>query len=321
MEHRIDLKPDAVPHHEGARRMASWKAEKANEEVKHLLSLDLIELSFSPWACGIVMAKKKGPQLRFCCDFRFLNAKTIRDAYPLPRIDESLARLGYAIYFTTLVLGSAFWQVPLREEDRPKTAFACELGLYQWKVMPFGLSNATATFQRLMSRVLMDIAQSYGNLVMCYVDDVIIATGTVDKHIEGIREVLSCLRRAGLKCKPSKCEFLKCSIKYLGRIVDKEGVRSDPESVETVMDWGRPRNKRELQNFLGFANYYREFIRNHSELVEPMNRLIKKGLDFEWNEEAQKAFELTKVELRSAPVLALPKERMAHSFWTQTPQT
>ena len=155
MEHRIDLEPGAVPHHESARRMASWKAEKANEEVRHLLSLDLNEPSFSPSACGIVMAKKKCNQLRFCCDFQFLNAKTIRDAYPLPRIDESLARLGCAIYFTLLDLGSAFWQVPLREEDRP--AFACEPGLYQWKVMPFGLSNATATFQRLMSRILMDV--------------------------------------------------------------------------------------------------------------------------------------------------------------------
>ena len=148
---------------------------------------------------------------------------------------------------------------------------------------------------------------SYGNLVMCYVDDVIIATGTVDEHIDRIGEVLSCLRRAGLKCKTSKCEFLKCSIKYLGRIVDKEGVRRDPETVETVMQWRRPRNKRELQSFLGFANYYREFIKNHSELVEPMSRLVKKNLDFEWNEEAQKAFDLTKEKLCSAPVLALPR--------------
>ncbi len=116
IEHRIDLEPDAIPHHEVARRMASWKASQANEEVRHLLSLDLIEPSYSSWACGVVMAEKK---VRFCCDFRFLNAKTIRDAYPLPKIDESITRLGCACYFTTLDLGSAFWQVPLREEDRP----------------------------------------------------------------------------------------------------------------------------------------------------------------------------------------------------------
>ena len=168
VEHRIDLEADAVPDHEGARRMGSWKATQANEEeVRHLLGLDLIEPSYSPWTCGVVMAKKKGNQLKFCCDFRFLNAKTIRDAYPLPKIDESIARLGCACYFTALDLGSAFWQVPLRNEDRPKTAFACELGLFQWKVMPFGLSNATATFQRPMSKVLMDAAQSYGCHVLC----------------------------------------------------------------------------------------------------------------------------------------------------------
>ena len=136
VEHRIDLEEDAVPHHERARRMAPLKAEKVNEEVRHLLSLDLTErgplrASNSPWACGIVMAKEKSNRLRFCCDFRFLNAKTKRDAYPICRIDGSLARLGCSIYFTILDLGSAFWQVPLREQDTPKTAFACELELYQ----------------------------------------------------------------------------------------------------------------------------------------------------------------------------------------------
>ncbi len=174
--------------------------------------------------------------------------------------------------------------------------------------MPFGLSNATATFQQLMSKVLMDVAQSYGNLVMCYVDDVIIATSTIDQHIDRISEVLSCLRRAGLKCKPSKCEFLKTSIKYLGRIIDGEGVKPHPESIQTVMQWKRPRNKRELQSFLGFANYYREFIKGHSELVEPMNRLVRKSQDFQWTPEAEESFDLTKKKLCSAPTLALPRE-------------
>ncbi len=143
---------------------------------------------------------------------------------------------------------------------------------------------------------------------MCYVDDVIISTSTVDQHIDRIAEVLSCLRRAGLKCKPSKFEILKCSIKYLGRVIDKEGVRPDPEPVETVMELRRPRNKRELQSFLGFANYYREFVEGHSELVEPMNRLIKKNLEFQWDAEADAAFENTKKRLCSAPVLALPRQ-------------
>ena len=131
VEHRIDLEPDAVPWHEGARRLAPFKAEKVKEEIKHLLSLDLIEPAYSPWACGIVVAKKKGNQLRFCCDFRHLNAATLKDAYPIPRIDESLAKLGQAKLFKTLDLGSAFRQVPLRKEDLYKTAFASQLGLHR----------------------------------------------------------------------------------------------------------------------------------------------------------------------------------------------
>ena len=123
---------------------------------------DMIEPSKSPWACGVVMAKKKGGQLRFCCDFRYLNAVTIKDAYPIPRIDESLSKLGDAKFFTTLDLGSAFWQVPLRKQDREKTGFACELGLFQWKRMPFGLCNATATFQRLMAQALTSALRNTG---------------------------------------------------------------------------------------------------------------------------------------------------------------
>ena len=225
VEHEIQLEEGTVPHREGARRMTPHKSEACRAEIEMLLEYDMIEPSKSPWACGVVMAKKKGGQLRFCCDFRYLNAVTIKDAYPIPRIDESLSKLGDAKFFTTLDLGSAFWQVPLRKKDREKTGFACELGLYQWKRMPFGLCNATATFQRLMAQALARVTKKYGNLVMCYVDDVVIATPTLEDHIDRLDEVFGCMKRAGLKCKPSKCEILRDSIKYLGRMVDRHGVR------------------------------------------------------------------------------------------------
>ena len=239
-----------------------------------------------------------------------MNAVTIKDAYPIPRIDESLSKLGDAKFFTTLDLGSAFWQVPLRKKDREKTGFACELGLYQWKRMPFGLCNATATFQRLMAQALTRVTKKYGNFVMCYVDDVVIATPTLEDHIDRFDEVFGCMKRAGLKCKPSKCEILRDSIKYLGRMVDRHGVRPDPEAVEAVLTWKAPRTDTQLMSFLGFANYYREFIKGYADKVYPMQKLMRnKGKKFEWNDEAEVAFENIKRELSEAPVLGMPTEK------------
>ena len=146
VEHEIELEETAVPHREGARRMTPLKLDACRKEIETLPEYDMIEPSKSPWACGVVMAKKKGDQLRFCCDFRYLSSVTVKDAYPIPRIDESLSKLGDANLFTTLDLGLAFWQVPLRKQDRAKTGFACELGLFQWKRMPFGLCNARLHF-------------------------------------------------------------------------------------------------------------------------------------------------------------------------------
>ena len=180
---------------------------------------------------------------------------TIKDAYPISRIDESLSKLGDAKFFTTMDLGSAFWQVPLRKKDRDKTEFACELGLYQWKRMPFGLCNATATFQRLMAQALTRVTKKYGNLVICYVDDVVIATSTLEDHVDKFDEVFGCMKRAGLKSKPSKCEILRDSTKYLGRMVDRHGVRPDPETIEAVLTWNAPRTDTQLMSFRGFANF------------------------------------------------------------------
>ena len=309
VEHEIELEENAMPHREGARRMTPHKSDACRKEIETLLEYDMIEPSKSPWACGVVMAKKKGDQLRFCCDFRYLNSVTVKDAYPIPRIDESLSKLGDAKFFTTLDLGSAFWQVPLRKQDRDKTGFACELGLFQWKRMPFGLCNATATatFQRLMAHALIGVTKKYGNLVMCYVDDVVIATPTLEDHID---EVFACMKRSGLKCKPSKCEILKDSIKYLGRMVDRHGIRPDPDAVEAVLTWKSPKTEHQLMSFLGFANYYREFIKGYADKVYPMQQLMRhKGKKFTWNNAAVESFQRIKRELCEAPVLEMPTEK------------
>ena len=290
--------------------MTPHKSDACRKEIETLLEYDMIEPSKSPWACGVVMAKKKGDQLRFCCDFRYLNSVTAKDAYPIPRIDESLSKLGDAKIFTTLDLGSAFWQVPLRKQDRDKTGFACGLGLFQWKRMPFGICNARATFQRLMAHALIGVTKKYGNLVMCYVDDVVTATLTLEDHIERLDEVFACMKRSGLKCKPSKCEILKDSIKYLGRMVDRNGIRPDPDAVEAVLTWKSPKMEHQLMSFLGFANYYREFIKGYADKVYPMQQLMRyKGKKFTWNNAAEESFQRIKKELCEAPVLGMPTEK------------
>ena len=171
----------------------------------------------------------------FCCEIRYLKSVTVKDAYPIPRIDESLSKLGDAKFFTTFDLASAFWQVLLRKQDRKNTGFACELGLFQWKMMSFGQCSATATFQRLMSQALTRITKNYGTLVMCYVDNGVIATSTLEDNIERLDEVFASIKRARLKCKPSKCEILKYSIKYLRRMVDNKVIRPDPDAVKAVL--------------------------------------------------------------------------------------
>ena len=234
----------------------------------------------------------------------------MKDAYPIPRIDESLSKLGDAKFFTTLDLGSAFWQVPLRKQDRDKTGFARELGLFQWKRMTFRLCNATATFQRLMAHALIGVTKKYGNLVMCYMVDVVIATPTLEDHIERLDEGFACMKRSGLKCKPSKCEILKDSIKYLGRMVNRLGIRPDPDAVEAVLTWKSQKLEHQLMSFLGFANYYRKFIKGYAIKVYPMQQLMRhKGKSFRWNNAAEESFQRIKKELCEALVLGMPTEK------------
>ena len=237
--HPVELEPGAVPHREGARRMSPEKAERANQEVRNLLVLGKIQPSLSPWASGIVMVKKKNGELRFCFDFCPLNGVTIKDAYPLPRIDESFARLGKARILTSIDLAWAFWQIPVRKADRQKTAFACELGLFEWRRMPFGMCNASATFQRAIARALRKI-------VKAYIDDIVVATETVEDHKVRLREVFECLREAGFKMRVFKCDFMKSEIKYLGRVVSAEGIKPDPKAVSKLRDWEIPRTKTEI---------------------------------------------------------------------------
>jgi len=200
-----------------------------------------------------------------------VNAKTRKDAFPLPRIEESLDALSGAKWFSTLDLASGYNQVPVAEEDKYKTAFCTPFGLFEFNRMPFGLCNAPSTFQRLMERIFGD--QSFQSLLL-YLDDVIIFSSSIDQHLQRLEMVLNHLRQQNLKIKLSKCCFFRSEVHYLGHVVSAAGVGTDPDKVATVANWRRPGNVQELRSFLGFASYYRRFIKGFSGVAGPLNRLV-----------------------------------------------
>ena len=203
----------------------------------------------------------------------------------MPRIDENLARLGKAKIYTIIDLAWAFWQIPVRKADRQKTAFACDLGLFEWRGMPFGMCNASATFQRAITRALRDIVNRESSMVMAYIDDIVIATETVEDHMIRLREVFNCLREAGFKMRVAKCDFMKSEIKYLGRVVSAEGIKPDSKAVAKLRHWEVPRNKTEMQS---------EFIPWHAKLVAPLHAITGLNATFAWGSEQQLAFNETK---------------------------
>ena len=247
--------------------------------------------------------KKKDGSKRFCVDYRRLNNLTIKDAYPIPRIDDSLDALGGSRWFSTLDLASGYWQVELEEEARKKSAFVVRGGLYCWKVMPFGLSGAPATFERLMERVLAGL---HWETLLVYLDDVIVYAKTVEDELSRLGTVFQRLREAGLKLKAKKCHLFKESVLYLGHVVSGNGISTDPEKVKAVEEWQTPACVKEVQSFLGLASYYRRFIAGFSNIARPLHRLTEKGQPFTWTDDCEAAFQDLKKRLVEAPILAYP---------------
>ena len=273
-EHTLELKENYEAFKELSRRYSAEDREEARKQVAKLLEHGVIEPSKSPFCSAFVMVGKKDGTRRMCIDYRRLNDLTIKDAYPLPRIDDCLDLLTSAKYFTALDLCSGYWQVPVRPEDRFKTAFAIDNELYQWKMMPFGLCNAVATFQRTMNNVLRKVKEKFPDKILCYIDDILIATSDLDSHLEILGALFEALEEANLKVKPTKCEFLRTKCHFLGRVIENGTIQPDREHVAKVLDWDQPRTVRQMQSFIGFCNYYREFVPRFSEVIEPLRRTM-----------------------------------------------
>ena len=236
-------------------------------------------------------------------DFRKLNAVTIKDSYTLPRIDETIDALGGSHYFTPLDCSGGFWQVPLEESDKEKTAFCANNKLYQFRVMPFGLSNAPSTFQRLMDNVLRNLTWKY---CLVYLDDVIIFSKDFDSHLIRLEEILIRFKEANLKLKPSKCKFLMEKVNYLGFLITREGVKPDPAKIRAIVDIEKLSNRDEVKRFLGMMSYYRRFIRGFGTTATCLFELTKPSTEFKWSKETNDAFLLLKKQLVNAPILIYP---------------
>lgn len=311
VKHHIRLTDDQ-PFKERSRRIPPAMIEEVRQHLQEMLDLGVIQKSESPYASNVVLVRKKSGELRFCIDLRRLNAKTVRDAYALPRIEETLDALRGAKWFSTLDLKSSYWQVEVAEEDKHKTAFTVgPLGFYECTRMPFGLTNAPATFQRLMETCMGDL---YLTHCLLYLDDIVVYSATYEEHMQRLEAVFRRLREAGLKLKPSKCRLFQKTIKYLGHVVSEEGVATDPEKIAAVKSWPVPANASELQSFLGFVGFYRRFIPAFSRVARPLHEAIPKtngmkrrqikNAPFNWGPSQQEAFEKLVSLCSSTPVLA-----------------
>ena len=285
------------------RRIPPHQRQAVDEVLDDMLRHDIIRPSVSSWSSPLLLVKKKDGSMRCCVDYRQLNERTIKDAYPLPRVDESIDALAGAKYFSVLDLKSGFWQCQLDEASKEKTAFPTHRGLFEYNVLPMGLCNSPAVFSRLMNDVLAGLTW---NACLVYLDDTIVIGRHFQEHLENLRLVLDRFRRANLQINPKKCHFLKKQVRYLGHVVTPGGVHTDPETVAKVRDWPRPANQKEVRSFLGLANYYRKYIDGYAQIAGPLHRLTGKNVRFEWSQGCEDAFQSLRGALCRAPVLALP---------------
>ena len=314
-EHSIDLIPNARPFKSPPFRAGPKTRELEQFEVTKQLKAGVIEPAQSEWAAPVLFAPKKDGRLRFCIDYRKLNEMTVKDSYPLPRMDECIDSLGEAKVFTTLDAYSGYWQMPIREEDRDKTAFVCHAGTYQYRRMPFGLTNAPASFQRALDLIL---TKYKWKTCLIYLDDIIVYSKTVEEHINHVDDILRCLSAAGVTLKIKKCKFFTTTVEYLGHVIKPGQLEIDPTNTKSLREALPPTNKSELRSFLGLANVYRRFIDNFSTIAGPLNRSLKKDEpdSFELDEKQLESFQELINIIVSPPILALPKHGLQYSVDT-----
>ena len=309
VEHTIEV-GDATPIHQRPVKSAWRERGLIQHHVDQMLRQGVIEPSESPWSSPVVLVKKKTGEWRFCVDYRKLNEVTVNDVYPLPRIEDALGQLEGSKYFSLMDLQAGYHQIPVRSEDRPKTAFITADGLFQFRKMPFGLRTAPQTFQRAMDAIL-------GRLkwwaAFAYLDDNAVHAPTIPEHFKRLTLALECVRRAGFKMKPSKCHFLKTELKILGHVISAAGLSPDPDKLEAVTAFPSPNEAKSLQAkiktvqfFVGLCSYYRRHVPKFAMIAHPLTELTKQTTNFEWGVDQQQSFSALKDALAAAATLSQP---------------
>ncbi|KAK7915940.1 hypothetical protein WMY93_011701 [Mugilogobius chulae] len=318
VQHKIRLKKDA-PVRQRSYRIPERLVPVLQKEIMLMLELGIIEVSSSEWCSPIVLVPKKDGSLRFCIDFRYLNAISNFDPYPMPRIDDLLEKVGGAAFITTLDLSKGYWQLALAPEAKELTAFRTPFGMYQFKVMPFGLQGAPATFQRLMDHVLRDVS----DFSAAYLDDVVIYSSSWEDHLCHLQEVLQRIRAAGLTINPRKCSLAHREVQYLGYTIGYGKIKPQVEKMEAIRSFPVPTTKRKVRGFIGLVGWYRKFVPHFSERSAVLTNLTKKNVPnkVRWTEECEQAFNDLKEAVCTEPVLASPDFSQPFILQTDASQT
>ncbi|GKB15794.1 putative reverse transcriptase domain-containing protein [Tanacetum coccineum] len=304
VEFRIDLIPGVAPVARAPYRLAPSEMKELSKQLQELLEKGFIRPSSSPWGAPVLFVKKKDGSFRMCIDYRELNKLTIKNRYPLPRIDDLFDQLQGSSVYSKIDLWSGYHQLRIREEDIPITAFRTRYGHYEFQVMPFGLTNAPAVFMDLMNRVCKPYLDKF---VIVFIDDILIYSKNKEEHGKHLKTILNLLRSEKLYAKFSKCDFWLDSVQFLGHVIDSSGVHVDPAKIEAIKNWAAPTTPTEVRQFLGLAGYYRRFIKEFSLISKPLTKLTQKNKPYVWGDDEEEAFQTLKLKLCSAPILSLPE--------------
>ena len=303
VEHRI-ITEDAQPVSRKSHRIPYAWNDEINKQIQQMLENDIIRPSSSPWNAPVILVKKKDNTMRFVCDFRGLNDVTKKDTYPLPHISDVIDKMQGAKYWTTLDAASAYWSMPLAEADKEKTAFSVQRGKFEFNVTPYGLCNAGASYQRMID---INLAGLPSDRILAYMDDIVIFSKTFSEHLTSLEHVFQRLILSGVSLKLSKCVFASRTVDFLGFELSHSGIKPQSRLTDAVLNFGRPKTRKELKGFLGLAGFYRAFVPKFAQLSQPLNHLTSDKVPFVWSDACETAFNSLKQQLASKPVSCFPQ--------------